>query len=109
MAKKDVEGTMQVLTAIGALIALLEAIGYFANFKFEISIGGVGHGLGYGIIDAILLLIMAIITLLSALEPNDTVSFNAGVLLIFGILIIIFGSVLGGLLVIIAGIVGILS
>ncbi len=100
MTKYKQDKLMKLLAIIGGIIALIEAILSFVGLGFTSF-----DFLKGGIISAIVALILAIIVILSVVKP-EKIPFNAIFLLILGILIIIFGSLLGGILVLIAGILG---
>jgi hypothetical protein len=98
MAKYD--DLMKWLALIGGIIALIEGI-----------VGLFWRGLafwGFAYVWPIIAIILAIIVILSAIKPNAPIPFTAIVLLILGILLIIFGA-WGGILVLIAGILGFIN
>ena len=88
---------MYWLALIGAIIGIIQAvIGFFwAGWL--------------GVIGSILALIIALIILLATLKPDNPIPFSGLVLLILGILLLIFGSFIGGILVIVAGIIGLVT
>jgi hypothetical protein len=102
---RDNEGIAKLLVILGGIIALIEAILSLTGGKglIEFDLGLVNK-----VIAAIIAIILAIIVLLSALKPGDPIPFNEIILIILGIIMIIFSSLIGGILVLIAGIVLIL-
>jgi len=103
MAKYD--QIMKILAILGGIIALIDALLSFFGSSF--SSGYWGHQ--FSIPFAIIAIILAILVILSVVQPGKPLPFTGIVLLIMGILIIIFGSWIGGVLVIIAGILGFLN
>ena len=101
-SKSDNKGIAKLLAIIGGIVALIEAILSLTRGK---GIVDLNFGLVNNIIAAIIAIILAIIVLLSALKPNKPIPFNAILLIILGIVMIIFSSLIGGILVLIAGIV----
>jgi hypothetical protein len=91
------KGAMYWLALIGGIIGIIEAvIGFFwAGWL--------------GVIGSILALIIALIIIFATLKPDAPIPFSGLVILILGILLLIFGSFLGGILVIIAGIIGLVK
>jgi hypothetical protein len=98
MEKKEL---MKTLAMIGGIVGLIEAIvGFFFAW-------GWGYGVPY--LNPIIGLILSILVLLSVFRPGNPIPYNAIVLIIFGILMIIFASFLGGILVLVGGILGYLK
>ena len=97
MNKSDKEKLMKLFAIIGALVAIIQAILGFAG------------GAWFPIIGPLIALILAIIVCLSVFKPNDPIPYDKMWLLIFGVLLIIFGSWLGGVLLIIGAIFGFLK
>ena len=98
MTESNLEEVAKVLAILGVVIAIIEAILILIGRSF----------LSYyplGWIGAILSILIAIIVLLSAVRPNDPIPLHWILLIILGILLIVFGSVIGGILILIAGII----
>jgi len=104
MAKYD--QIMKVLAILGGLIALIVGLSDLFNYSF--GIGGLWYVSGAYWLTPIIAIILSIVVLLSAFRGNP-VPFIAIWLLVLGILILIFGSWLGAVLVIIAAILGFLD
>ncbi|MHA1343785.1 MAG: hypothetical protein ACTSQG_07355 [Promethearchaeota archaeon] len=103
------EKLMVFLTVIGALVALYYVItgliSVNAAFRFNPAIGVIE-----GIFMYIIGLIIVILTLLCALRPDDPIPFHWLVLIIFAILIVIFGGgLIACLLLVIAGLIGLIE
>jgi len=97
MNKSDKEKFMKIFAILGALVAIIEAIlGFFALRWF-------------GYIGPVVVLILAIIVCLSVFRPDDPIPYNAVVLLILGILLIVFSSWIGGILLILGAIFGLIK
>ncbi len=101
-SKSDHEGIAKLLAILGGIVALIEAILSLTRGK---AIVDIDFGFVNKIVAAIIAIILAIIVLLSALKPDKPIPFNAILLIILGIVMIIFSSLIGGILVLIAGIV----
>ena len=101
MNKSDKEKLMKLFAIIGALVAIIEAIIGLIN--------GAAGLLGMGIVGSILALVLAIIVCYSVFKPDDPIPYNAVMLLILGILLIIFSSLIGGILLIIGAIFGLIK
>ncbi len=101
MGKATVEDIVKLLAILGGLIAIIEAI---------LSIVGRSYHKFYHfnwaaiIITAIIAIIFAILVLLAALKPGNPIPYHWLLLVIFGIILIVCGSIIGGILVLIAGI-----
>jgi len=87
---------MKLLAMLGGIIALIEAIAGFFGWGFY----------GWGIFSSIVAIIIAIVVLLSVFRPDNPIPYNAMFLIIFGIIMIVFSSIFGGILVLIGGILG---
>ena len=87
---------MRLLAGIGSVIALIDTI----------------IGIDYRTYDStritllIVSLILSIVVLLSVIKPNDPVPMNWVLYIALGILILIFSSLAGGILILIAGFIG---
>jgi len=86
------EGIAKILVIIGGLIAVIEGILAIVNQS-----GWLGLGVIVGII-------LGVVALLSALKPDDPIPWNKLLLVILGILMIIFATWIGGILVLVGGI-----
>lgn len=102
MATYKYEKIMKILAIIGGILALLEGILGFFGAAFSVF-------WGFPIIGPIIAIILGIVVILSVIRSGNPIPFTWIVLLILGILVIIFGSLLGGILVLIAGILGLIK
>ena len=91
------KGAMYWLALIGGIIGIIEAV------------YGLIMGSWFGFIGSILALIIALIIIFATLKPDAPIPFSGLVILILGILLLIFGRFLGGILVIVAGIIGLVK
>ncbi|MGV9172088.1 MAG: hypothetical protein ACOC44_13330 [Promethearchaeia archaeon] len=96
MTSKDIA---KILIIIGGLIGLIEAIMSLVGNPL---ITGGWFGLGW--VSSVIALIISLAILFSCFKPDDPIPYSAIVELILGILLIIFGSLIGGILVIIGAI-----
>jgi hypothetical protein len=99
--KTEINKIMYILALIGGIIAIFEAAIGLSNIK--------AFNVDYDLISRIVAIVMAVLILLSALKPDDPIPFNWVVLLVFSILLIIFGSFAGGIIVLVAAILGLFS
>ncbi|MHA2399513.1 MAG: hypothetical protein ACXADU_11575, partial [Promethearchaeota archaeon] len=77
----------------------------FGNFRAWIyPIGYIVPLFALNAISSVIGLIIAILTLLSVFRPDNPIPYSAVVLIIFGVLMIFFNAVTGGIIVLIAGI-----
>lgn len=106
MSKKKNESLIQLLVVLGGFLALLNAISLLApSFRiipeaYTPSVVGIEQ-----LFRGIILLVLSLITILSGVNAGDPVPFTAVALIILAVVLIIFGSLYGGLLVLIGGIV----
>lgn len=100
------EQIMKILAILGGFIALIAGILDLAGFGF--GIGGYWGIPNANWLNPIIAIILAILVLLCAFRGNP-IPFTWVWLLILGILILIFGSWLAGVLVILAGILGLVK
>jgi hypothetical protein len=100
VVRSDIEKLMKVLVILGAIVAIIEGLFGIINSSLPT--------IGYNLIAHIVAIIIAILCLLSAVRPSDPIPFHWIVILIFSILLIIFGSPIGGILILISAILGIL-
>jgi len=102
------EGLMKVLVILGALVGLITLI---------LSIAGLGE---YGfvpplvVLDRIIIfivgLVIVVITFWVGFKPNDPIPFHWLILIIFAILLVVFGAgIWACVLVLIAGLIGIIE
>ncbi|MHA2475400.1 MAG: hypothetical protein ACXAES_19450 [Promethearchaeota archaeon] len=106
MEKKDI---VRLMVIVGGIIGLLQAIAGFGNFRAWIyPIGYIVPLFALNAISSVIGLIIAILTLLSVFRPDNPIPYSAVVLIIFGVLfgvlMIFFNAVTGGIIVLIAGI-----
>jgi hypothetical protein len=103
------EGLMKFLTIIGALVGLAFLI--LGLLQLD---AGYGVIPGIQVLEPILLfivgLVIVILTFLTAIKPGQPLPFHWLVLFILGILLVIFGAgIWAGVLVIIAGLIGLIE
>ena len=107
MAKKyKNDGIMKFLTVVGGLVALASQI--FAIFHFNWPLGRyVGF---YDPVYAIIGLFISVITIYTAIRPNNPFPFHWLFLFVLGILLIIFsGGIIACALLIIAALIGLIE
>ena len=107
MAKMENKEIVRLMVVVGGILGLLQAIAGFGNFTAWIYPIGYFAGatqLVLNTISSILGVILAILTLLSVFRPGNPIPYNAGMLLLFGVLMTLFNAVIGGIIVLIAGI-----
>ena len=90
------EELMKLLAVLGAAISLIEAILGFDDKNLDAS----------RIIILVLSIVLAVIILLSVIIPHKFVELNWIICVVIGIVMIIYTSLIGGILVLIAGFVG---
>jgi len=100
------EGLMKFLTVIGGLVALASQI--FALFDFNwILERYVGY---YDPLYAIIGIIISVITIYTAINPNNPFPFHWLFLFVLGILLVIFaGGIIACALLIIAALIGLIE
>jgi uncharacterized membrane protein len=97
MGKATYEDLVKLLALLGGIITIIEAI--FSLFGRSVQ---KYYNLGW--IAAIVAIIFGILVLFSVFKPDNPIPYNWIYLIVFGIVIIICGSLIGGILVLIAGI-----
>ncbi len=90
------EDLMRLLAALGGVIVLIEAILGFGNKKLE----------NVKVITLVIGIILAVIILLSVISPNKPIPMNWIIYVVLGVVMIVYISTIGGILVLIAGFVG---
>ncbi len=90
------EELMRLLAGLGGVITLIEAILGFGDKRLE----------NVKVITLIIGIILAVIILLSVISPNKPIPMNWIVYVVLGVVMIIYISTIGGILVLIAGFVG---
>ena len=90
------EDIMRLLAGIGGAIALIDAILGFNSRFIDSS----------RVILGVVSIILAIIVLLSVLKPDNPIPMNWILFVGLGIVIIIFSSLAGGILTLVAGFIG---
>lgn len=93
MTNQDI---MKLLAALGGALSLIEAILGFDEKNIDSS----------KIILLVFTIILAAIILLSIIIPHKFVEFNWIICVVIGILMIVYTSLIGGILVLVAGFVG---
>ena len=91
---------VRLLAIIGGIIGLLQAILSFGNW----GLGFWGPMAAANIALSVFGIIISILVLLSVFRPGDPIPYNAVLLIIFGVLMTLFNSWVGGILVLVAGI-----
>ncbi len=91
-----IEDLMRLLAALGGVIALIEAILGFGDKRLE----------NVKVIILVIGIILAVIILLSIISPNKPIPMNWIVYVVLGVVMIVYTSTIGGILVLIAGFVG---
>lgn len=106
MTKKKNESLIQLLVVLGGVLALLNAITGIAP-SFQIipkpsypSIVGIET-----LLKGIILLVLSILTILTGINAGDPLPFTTIGLIILAVILILFESLYGGLLVMIGGII----
>lgn len=103
---------IKFLVIVGGIVGLLEAINIIISF----------YGTGLPIlgeyyfirtfdplITAIVCIVGAVLTLICGLRPDDPIPFHWLIFLIFAIWLIVFGALLGGVLCLIAFLIGLID
>ena len=90
------EDLMKLLAVLGGVIGLIEAILGFDDRNLDTT----------RIILLVISIILAVIILLSIIVPHKFVELNWIICVVIGIVMIIYTSLIGGILVLIAGFVG---
>ena len=100
------EGIMKFLTVIGGLVALASQI--FAIFSLQWILGRyVGY---YEPVYAIIGIVISIITIYTAIKPDNPFPFHWLFLFVLGILLVIFaGGIIACVLLIIAALIGLIE
>ena len=94
---QETDKTMRVLAIIGGVVGFIEAILQFM---------GSGFGWSMGIIGGVIALIFALISIFLGIKPIHYTPFTlAGM----GVLLIIFASLIGGIIVLLAAFIGLIS
>ncbi|MFX1312176.1 MAG: hypothetical protein ACFFHD_06150 [Promethearchaeota archaeon] len=100
------EGIMKFLTVIGGLVALARQL--FTIFRLPWPIPYI-VGL-HGIVYAIIGIVISVITIYTAIEPDNPFPFHWLFLFVLGILLVIFvGGILACVLLIIAALIGLIE
>ncbi|MFX1592771.1 MAG: hypothetical protein ACFFCL_08775 [Promethearchaeota archaeon] len=92
---------MKILVIIGGIVGIIECIAGFTGY----------YGFwGFRIVWPIIGLILSVLLLLTVYKPDTPLPYNPIVILVLGILMLIISTAhIGGILTIIAGILGILA
>ncbi len=90
------EDFMKLLAVLGAVIAIIEGILGFDNRNLEPT----------GVILLVVSIILASIIILSVIIPHKFVELNWIICVIIGIVMIVYTSLIGGILILLAGFVG---
>lgn len=95
---QEADKGMRVLAVVGGFVAFIEAIMMF-----------MGEGLmpyGFGIIGAVFSIIFAIIAIALGIKP---IHYTPFIIALAGILLIVFASLIGGVIVLLATFIGFIS
>ncbi|MFX0019294.1 MAG: hypothetical protein ACFFB1_01985 [Promethearchaeota archaeon] len=90
------EDLMKLLGGLGAAISLIEAIMGFDQRNLDI----------VKIVELVVAIVIAVIILMSIIRPNNPIPLNWILFVVLGIIMIIYTSLIGGILVLIGGFVG---
>ncbi len=112
MARKHYknEGIMKFLTVIGGLVALASQIIIIANKVADLDVYFPRY-VGFGtLVYAIIGIFVSIITIYTAIKPNNPFPFHWLFLFVLGILLVIFaGGIIACVLLIIAALIGLIE
>jgi ABC-type polysaccharide/polyol phosphate export permease len=92
---------MKILTILGGLVGLASAILVLANYDLPATFSAVDR-----VISAIVGIVIAALTLLCAMRPDDPIPWHWLILFILAILLFVFSGLWGGVLVILAALIG---
>ena len=95
---QETDKAMRIMAVVGGIIGLVEAIMMLA-----------GSGLmpyGYGILGGVLGLILALVAIFLGIKPIHYIPFILGAI---GIVLIVFGALIGGIIVLLAAFFGLIS
>ena len=95
---QETDKAMRIMAVVGGIIGLVEAIMML-----------VGSGLmpyGYGILGGVLGLILALVAIFLGIKPIHYTPFILGVI---GVVLIVFGVLIGGIIVLLATFIGLIS
>lgn len=105
MAKKyEHNDLMKILTILGGLVGLASAILVIANYDLPATYSAFDR-----VVSGIVGIIIAVLTLLCAMRPDDPIPWHWLVLFVLAILLIVFSGLWGGVLVIIAALIGLID
>ncbi len=90
------EDIMKVLAALGAIISLIEIILGFDDRHLDSS----------RVILLVISILLATIILLSIISPHKLTELNWIICVVFGIVMLVYTSLIGGILVLVAGFAG---
>ncbi|MFX0058649.1 MAG: hypothetical protein ACFE85_14595 [Candidatus Hodarchaeota archaeon] len=90
------EDLMRLLAGIGGGVALIEAILGFNERNLDST----------RIITVVIGIVLAVLVLLAVIRPDNPVPLNWILLVVIGIIMIIFSSLAGGILTLVAGFIG---
>ncbi len=90
------EELMRLLAALGGVFALIEVILGLEGKKLD----------NIDVTSFVIALILAIIVLASVISPDKPIPLNWMIFVIIGIIMIVYSSLIGGVLVLLAGFVG---
>jgi len=105
MAKKyEHNDLMKILTILGGLVGLASAILVIANYDLPATISAFDR-----VVSGIVGIVIAVLTLLCAMRPDDPIPWHWIILFVLAILLIVFSGLWGGVLVIIAALIGLID
>lgn len=105
MAKKyEHNDLMKILTILGGLVGLASAILVIANYDLPATYSAFDR-----VVSGIVGIVIAVLTLLCAMRPDDPIPWHWLILFVLAILLIVFSGLWGGVLVIIAALIGLID
>ena len=94
---QETDKTMRVIAIIGGVIGFVEAILQFLEM---------GYGWSFGILSAVIGLLFALFAIFLGIKP---IYYTPFILAILGVVLIIFACLIGGILVLLAAFIGLIS
>ena len=105
MAKKyEHNDLMKILTILGGLVGLASAILVIANYDLPATYSAFDR-----VVSGIVGIVIAVLTLLCAMRPDDPIPWHWLMLFVLSILLFVFSGLWGGVLVIIAALIGLID
>ena len=105
MAKKyEHNDLIKLLTILGGLLGLASAILVLTNYDLPATYSAFDR-----VVSAIVGIVIAVLTLVCAMKPDDLLPWHWLTLFVLGILLVVFSGLWGGVLVIIAALIGLID